>query len=205
MSSENWKAELDERTLKWKAENHVAREKAEKSRAHWEAVREEENKTAKAEALKKKQEKKETVGEDKKVNETKKAGGVEKELGLEAGTVGLEVEGTREGEDEARWAKVGQAWEGVGNGKETDPSDAHVENGQIVQVGRHAPLGWTGMHADEFDPAPWPADGRPFRLSRLGPVLVRRQADSSTQEGCPAFAQLRHSGRDDLVRPDRSA
>lgn len=135
VSADHWKAELDERTRVWKHENHLAREKAEKSRAKWEAVREEEQKVAKQEALKRKQDKKDEVTEDKKVNEARQPGGVEKELGLEAGAVGLEVEGARIGEDEARWAKVGQAWEGVGHGKETESyGTAKVENGQIVEV-----------------------------------------------------------------------
>ncbi|KAL7411311.1 hypothetical protein BDY24DRAFT_396346 [Mrakia frigida] len=135
VNPDSWKDELDARTLKWKAENNVARDKAEKKRAEWEKKRDEERKE---ESRKRKEDK--VNGVEEKVNgEVKEVavekGVVEKELGLDAGAVGLEVKGTKEGEEEERWTKVGEAWKGVEGREHTEVyGDAKVQNGQIVET-----------------------------------------------------------------------
>lgn len=135
-----WKTGYDAQLLAWKEENNIAREKAEKLRAGWEKVREEERKQREREG---KKEVKEEWEEEKRLERRKLAGKVEAELGLEGTTLALArkgVEAEREGEEEKRWKAVQKAWAGVdGQQGQADLgklADSRIEkiNGVNVEV-----------------------------------------------------------------------
>jgi hypothetical protein len=136
--SVDWRPEYDERLKHWRHENKVASAKALAKRTEWEAIRKQEAAEAKAAAAKAAMVDVKTVVEveaEAKAGSSAVGSGVAKELGLEP----VEVPAAKEGDDEARWKRVGEAWKHAGEPKPTTEADVKIIGGNKVEVRSRPP------------------------------------------------------------------
>lgn len=145
IAREKSKTEFDELNRKWKAETKLQREKAEATRAHWEAVELEEARLTKiAEKERKVVEQPVSVAVEEESRGAVRSSRLATELGLDRpdGVLGVaKIVGAVDGGEEAALKKDGKAWRGLDALQNATPQedqrtvgDVQVVDGQAVMV-----------------------------------------------------------------------